>query len=247
MKKSKKIFLLLSLLFFLSVFILSLFKLIPYYYRRHEESEYINNLVDKYAEALPPEDADDCPINIDFDELSAQNPDIVAWIYSDTLNINYPVVQGKDNSQYLRRGFDGRYLFSGTLFIDSFNSRDFSDLNTVIYGHNMRSGTAMFTSIWKYRKQAFYDENKMFWLLTPAKTYKLLPFCGKIVKADDESYIIYENDDNFYEYVYRTANDSLFKSDVDVTSVERIVTLSTCSYEFKNARFALVCKLVECS
>ncbi|MBQ7654711.1 MAG: class B sortase [Clostridia bacterium] len=245
MKKSRKIFFLLSLLFFVFIFAFSCFKLVTYYSRRAEETRYVRNLVEQFEVVLPPDKQDICPIKIDFENLSKKNPDIVAWIYSDTLEINYPVVQGKDNSEYLHRGFDRNYLYSGTLFIDSFNARDFSDLNTVIYGHNMQNGT-MFHKIGKYRKQAFYDENKTIWLLTPDQNYKLLPFSSKIVEPKDESYLMFEDKDYFYDYVYESYADSLFKSDVDVTSIERIVTLSTCTYEFKNARFVLLCKLQEC-
>lgn len=245
MKKSHRIFLLLSLLFFVCIFIVSSAMLITYYLRRNEESKYIRDIVERFEIVLPPNSADICPIKIDFEKLSSQNPDIVAWIYSDTLNINYPVVRGKDNSEYLHKGFDRNYLFCGTLFVDSMNSRDFSDLNTIIYGHNMQNGT-MFNKIGKYRKQAFYEQNKTIWLLTPHQNYKLLPFSGKIVPHDDESFCIFEDKDSFFDHVYQSYADSLFKSDVDVTSIEQIVTLSTCTYEFKNARFVLLCKLQEC-
>lgn len=245
MKKSSKILFFLSLFFFIAVFVFSVVKLATYYSRRQDETRYVRNLVEQFEVVVPPSEEDICPIKIDFDNLSKQNPDIVAWIYSDTLNINYPVVRGKDNSEYLHRGFDRNYLFCGTLFVDSLNSRDFSDLNTIIYGHNMQNGT-MFHKIGKYRKQAFYDENKTIWLLTPDHNYKLLPFSGKIVHPDDESYYIFEDKDRFYDHVYSSYSESLFKSDVDVTSVERIVTLSTCTYEFRNARFVLLCELQEC-
>ena len=93
------------------------------------------------------------PIQVDFEALRQQNPDIIAWIYSTDTPINYPVVQSEDNSYYLRRLIDGTRNTAGTIFADFRNAPDFSDRNTLVYGHNMKNNP-MFGTLSEYRKQA---------------------------------------------------------------------------------------------
>ena len=155
MKKSSTIFLVILLFVFLSTFAISAYKVYSYYSRRQEETQYTRNLTDQFEIVLPPDEKDICPIKIDFEALKKRNPDVVGWIYSEPLSLNYVIVRGKDNSEYLHRSVDRTYLYSGTLFIDSLNSADFSDLNTVIYGHNMQNGT-MFHQIVKFKKQVAF-------------------------------------------------------------------------------------------
>jgi len=87
---------------------------------------------------------------IDFDALKAINPDIVGWLYCAGTPINYPLVQGSDNDYYLHHLYNRKPNKSGCLFIDFANVPDFTDHNTVIYGHNMKSG-AMFAVLEKYK------------------------------------------------------------------------------------------------
>ena len=93
---------------------------------------------------------------VDFDALSEINPDIVAWIYIEDTEINYPVVQGTDNQYYLKRLFNGKWNGSGCIFLDSRNSPDLSDRHSIIYGHHMKNGT-MFSGLTEYKKQGFYE------------------------------------------------------------------------------------------
>ena len=79
------------------------------------------------------------PITVDFERLQEENKDIIAWLYCPDTEINYPVVQSKDNEYYLRRLLDGTWNIAGTLFMDYRNAADCSDLHTIIYGHNMKN------------------------------------------------------------------------------------------------------------
>ena len=85
----------------------------------------------------------------DFDELLAINPDTVAWITMDGTHIDHPVVQGKDNFEYLDKAFDGTFYAGGTLFLDYKNKKDFSDKYSIIHGHHMVGG-AMFGDLDKF-------------------------------------------------------------------------------------------------
>ena len=97
-----------------------------------------------------PENQPTAPISIDFASLKSINDDVIGWIYMEALpQISYPVVQGEDNNTYLHQTYEKNYNFAGTIFIDYENKRDFSDCNTLVYGHNMKNGS-MFGMLKKY-------------------------------------------------------------------------------------------------
>ena len=91
---------------------------------------------------------DDDSLKVDFDELRKINPDVVGWIRYKCANIDYPVVQGRDNSKYLHTRFDGNYSEFGTLFVDAATEAPFEQFNTIVYGHHMQDGS-MFGSLKK--------------------------------------------------------------------------------------------------
>lgn len=184
------------------------------------------------------------PIAIDFDALLADNEDVVGWIYCPDTPINYPVAQGKDNNEYLRHDLNGKYLVSGTIFVDYRNGPVGEDLNYVIYGHNMKNQT-MFGTILKYKEQSYYDEHPVLYYLTPEQNYKLEPIAGLVVSTEDMIYQPSPETDSFSEYVEKLVEKSGFRSEAEYYPGDTLVTLSTCSYEFDTARYVLVCKLTE--
>ena len=94
--------------------------------------------------------------NADFTKLVELNDQSVGWITIDGTAIDYPVVQGDDNSYYLTHDFNNSSSIQGSIFMDYRNQPDFSDWNNIVYGHNMDNGS-MFGALVKYRKQAFYE------------------------------------------------------------------------------------------
>ena len=128
--------------------------------------------VEKTDEDKKNNDTDNNPLIIDFQTLKEKNSDIIAWLYSEGTPINYPIVQTTNNDYYLRRLIDGTYNQAGTIFMDYKNSNDFSDPNTIIYGHNMKNDS-MFGSLTKYEEQNYYDEHKEMFLYTENKKFKI--------------------------------------------------------------------------
>jgi sortase B len=181
MKKSVRIVLLVVLGL---VFLFSLYKIISYYAEKNENQK-ITEEVGQYVDI--PEEKEEEKITVDFDAMKAVNEDIVAWIYDPGTTINYPIVQAEDNDYYLHRMLNGAYNANGTLFMDYTNAPDFTSQNTLIYGHNMKSGY-MFGALINYKKQAFYDEHPFMYLLTPAQDYKLELICGAVVEDDHALY-----------------------------------------------------------
>ena len=176
---------------------------------------------------------------IDFASLKAINGDVVGWLYLPDTVINYPVVQGSDNSYYLKRLVDGSYNANGSLFVDYQNEMDFSDDNTLIYGHHMDSGK-MFATLVKYKNQEFYDEHPVAYFLTEEKTYKIEIFSGYVTTPDSDSYLLTAGSrQQTIEWMKEMFHNSDFFADVTIRPEDHIVTFSTCDYEFHDARYVV--------
>ena len=177
------------------------------------------------------------PITVDFDTLRAVNPDIVGWLYCEDTPINYPVVQGEDNVYYLSHLFNGESNRNGTLFLDWRNQPNFSDDQSVIYGHHMRNGS-MFACLVEYRSQEYYAAHPVIYLLTPERDYLLEVFSGIVSDPADEELAFWFGSAAEREAYYEQAVErSDFISDMAMTAKDHIVTLSTCTYEFEDARY----------
>lgn len=176
---------------------------------------------------------------VDFRELQKINPQIVGWIYCEGTGINYPIAQGKDNRYYLEHVFDRQANGSGCIFLDCTNSSDFSDRNSVIYGHNMKNGT-MFASLLQYKDQAYYEAHPRLLLVTPEKNYTIELFAGYVLSGWGNAWMIgFADDATFGSWLTECTERSCFRSPIVPTSGDRVLTLSTCTYEYDDARFVV--------
>jgi len=172
-------------------------------------------------------------------ELQGKNSDVVGWLTVPNTEVDHPFVQSDDNDFYLHRDINKKYLKAGTLFIDSRCDKSFSDFNTIIYGHNMKNDS-MFGSLKRFKDQAFFNENKTATIFLPYQTYTLDIFAYLVTRHDDkEIYSIYKSDE-YFEYVKKNAKQY---REIGLTDKDHIVTLSTCSYEFENARIILLSRI----
>ncbi len=182
-------------------------------------------------------------LGINFMALERINPDVVGWLTAEGTELDYPVVQGTDNDFYLWHLFDGEPNKLGSLFMDYRNSEDFSDKNTVIYGHNMKDGS-MFASLAKYKDQRYYESFPTMRISIPAGDFVIELFAGTVVDGDYESVRFdFKDNEDFQRYADSLKKNSTFESNTIVTAEDRIITFATCSYEFNNARYALYGKL----
>ena len=156
----------------------------------------------------------------------------------------YPVAQGEDNNEYLHHLLDGTYNSSGTLFLDCECGPEFSGANSIIYGHNMKDGS-MFNSLHSYSDQAYYDAHPVMYLNTPKQNYKIEIFSAYICSYDSDTYTLsFASAEEYAAWVAKMKSQSTFTSDTEVTVDDRVITLSTCTYEYDNARFVVQGKLV---
>ena len=196
------------------------------------------------TEQVPAEETSETPLSVDFDALLSFNPDVIGWIYCENTPINYPVLQSTDNDYYLRRMLNGKYNIAGSVFMDYRFKSDFSDVCSIIYGHNMNDDS-MFGTFTNYKEQEYFDEHPTVWFFTPEKSYVIELMAGYVTDSSSEAYTAFSSDAELYEYVQRAVAKSTFTSPVTFAEGEKIVTLSTCSYEFSTARYVLIGKLTE--
>lgn len=185
-----------------------------------------------------PEQSEGTLPQVDFAALQAINPDIVGWILIEGTDINYPVVQGADNQYYLRHLFTGEYNASGCIFLDSRNTPGFSDQHSIFYGHHMDNGT-MFNGLMNYKEQAFYDAHPHALLLTPDRDYSIDFFAGYVANVKANAWQVNFGLEEFAVWLREAKGKSLFQSEIEPIAESKVLTLSTCSYEFDNARFVL--------
>lgn len=195
------------------------------------------------AQAEPDPPLEPAPITVDFAALKKNNSDVAGWLYCQDTPIDLPIVACADNETYLHHIFDGTPNNTGTLFVDCRNAGDFSDAITVVYGHNMKNGT-MFGTLTRYKNQDYYDAHPVLWLLTPGGNFQILPVAGCVVPADSAFYAIGHTGKAACALVRQAMADSTFAAPEEIAEGDRFLVLSTCSYEFENARFLLIGRMV---
>lgn len=187
------------------------------------------------------------PIEVDFDKLKSVNEDVVGWIYVDALpDISYPIVKGKDNQTYLHQTYEKNYNFAGTIFVDYENSGDFSDCNTLVYGHNMKNGS-MFGHLKKFREDdRLYKQDKYFWILTPERNYRYEIISAYTTGVNSDTYTLFKGPGEEFEKYLETIKgySEIQTYDTDLTIKDKIVTLSTCTGN-ESTRFVVQGKRVD--
>lgn len=179
-------------------------------------------------------------VPVDFNKLKKANPDIYAWINIPEVNIDYPILQGDNNQYYLNHTVNGKWSAYGSIYTEDYNKKDFSDFNTLIYGHNMKNGT-MFGSLKKYRDASFFEENRYIniYLENRILKYEIFAACvwdNKHILAS-RNFDLAENRTDYLEEICSVRDmNSQIRKDLKVTADDKIITLSTCMND-KSKRF----------
>lgn len=202
-----------------------------------KDSDIINELEQSGIE-VPDKD-------LDWDSIHEENGDIYAWIYVPDTTVDYPVLQHPtDNSYYLNHNMDGTTGYPGCIYTEDFNSKDFSDIHTVIYGHNLRDKT-MFSSLHNFEDEALFNKDHYIFIYTEDYVFVYQIFAA----YEFDSLHLLDNYDYTNEYVYEDYLRNIYqttdrianvRADIHVTTADKIVTLSTCTADHDSNRRFLV-------
>lgn len=172
---------------------------------------------------------------IDFKKLKSQNQDIAGWIYIRGTMIDYPIVQGKDNEEYLHQDFNKKKSSSGTIFLDNNCKKDFTSDNNIIYGHHMKNGT-MFAQLLKFREKSFLKKHNEIMIFTPDRTIHLKVISAYAQKAQNKIPVTFANDKQKKAYIKKI--ESMSEQTIKTSRINdsHIYTFVTCSYEGEDNR-----------
>ena len=184
-------------------------------------------------------------INVDFKELKERNNDTVAWIQVGGTNINYPVVQTKDNSYYLTHSFDKKYTDAGWVFMDYRNDSNNFGKNTIIYAHARKDRT-MFGSLKNILTNDWYKDKNNHIIKLSTETENTLWQVFSVYHINTETYYIttsFKSDNDYKDFIKTIKNRTALYFNTNVTEKDKILNLSTCYT--KKQKVVLHAKLIK--
>ena len=157
------------------------------------------------------------------------NDDVIGWIWIPDSRISYPVMQGEDNEFYLNHTWNRQENAVGSIFLEWQNQPDFSEFNTIVYGHNMKNKT-MFSQLHSYQDIRFRDSHPYVYILTDNGVYRYEVFSCYQAEVDSDTYQFgMQWDKTKEDYIRRAIKKSVIDCDITPAITDRILTLSTCS------------------
>jgi sortase B len=212
------------------------------FYPEYKESDDYNKKI-KYFEEISPDNPnnnyDDKNAGL-LDDLKNINSDICAWITIPDTNIDFPIVQCEDNEYYLSHDIEKNYSYMGVPFLDYRNNSDFSDFNSIIYGHNIKN-RRMFSDINKFKTQEFFDTHTVGYLTLNDRKHTINFIACDVVESTSFAYTtVFLSDDEKDNFIENIRKNAVCMRNFDDLKNKNLCTLSTCSYEFDNARTVLI-------
>lgn len=265
--RKDRVILLVLLLFFSTILIFSAFKVIEWFSDNNSTDKVIEKIntdvkVDEIIDNENTEVIDEEPtepekvsdyfyyityplINVDFENLLKTNNETVGWINVNNTNINYPFVQGINNTYYLNHSFDKSYNSAGWVFMDYRNNKEMNSKNTILYAHG-RIDKTMFGSLYKTQYPAWYQNksNHVIRISTPSVNMSYQIF--SVYKIEEENYYIqtdFTSDDVYLEFLNTIKERSKYDFNVELSVSDKIITLSTCAND--KERYVVHAKLIK--
>ncbi len=180
-----------------------------------------------------------------FDELRAINPEVMGWIRVNDTTINYPMVQALDNSKYVNTDVEGNYSLSGAIFLNCQNQPDFTDFNSIVYGHHM-ARNKMFGDIGLFTDQAYFESHPYGNLFFAGKDHGIEFFAMMTIDAYSELFLVCEDTPEARQaYLQSVYDHASHIREMDVTEQDHLVLLTTCTTSMTNGRNVLVGRLTD--
>ncbi|HDR4872685.1 TPA: class B sortase [Bacillus cereus] len=232
---------------FLGIFFYSMYELGGIFMDYYENRKVMAEAQHIYKRSPMEEKSEDGEVRKQFQDLQKINPEIVGWITMDDTQINYPIVQAKDNDYYLFRNYKGEDMRAGSIFMDHRNDVKSQNRNTILYGHRMKDGS-MFGSLKKMLDEDFFMSHRKLYYDTLFEGYDVEVF--SVYTTTTDFYYIetdFENDAVYTSFLKEVQEKSLYKTDTELTANDEIVTLSTCDYALdpEAGRLVIHAKLVK--
>lgn len=239
----------------LIVFLIAVAFLIGWFWARNNREnvyEKMQSHNEEWAKGLEKETSssnEKIAIPIDFQSLQKENKDICAWIKIPGTEVDYPILRNElDDDYYLEHTVEGKEGLPGSIYMESLNSPDFKDINTVIYGHDMKDGS-MFGKLELYKDSSYMKENSKVLIYTPEHIYTYTVFAAVTY---DNRHLLYSFDfskeeglSEFLDSINSVRNmNSCFDEKINVKSSDKIITLSTCN-GIKTQRFLVEAVLID--
>ena len=214
------------------------------FYNRPDGMDEIRDVISSFDTTADDDEdivGEDIKLIMNFDELESINPDIYAWITIPGTKVDYPILQCKDDENfYLTHDAQKNESAYGAIYTQSYNKDDFSDFNTVIYGHNMRNGS-MFGDLDKYRKEDFFNKNQDIYIYQPDRTLQYRIFAA--YTFDDTHIMLDYNFDimaqriEYVDSIYSGEFKGNILKEPRIFASDKIITLSTCLNNIDDQRF----------
>lgn len=176
-------------------------------------------------------------------QLHKMNPDVVGWLVIDDTNIDYPLLIGQTNQDYLSADEYGNYSVSGSLFLDYRNDKEFTDFTTLIYGHNMTGGK-MFSDLLKFEDETYFNTHTTgtLYTLEDEKSIEI----KILLKTNAYDYTIFNPKHesksartDFLSYIHKKA---IFQNNAEISIDDKLLVLSTCEMSVTNGRIVVIAK-----
>lgn len=187
-------------------------------------------------ETLPPQIIE----NTGLIELQNKYPDVRGWLTVDGTNIDYAFAQGKNNDTYLRHTLDGKDLVSGTIFMDYRCPADL-DGYTILFGHHMKNGS-MFADLLKFADTDFFETHMTGAVYLPYASYPIEMIAYLVIDRSDS--VVYNPEADHEKILSYVETHARQYRQVVLEENDTLITLSTCNYEFDNARSVLIARVI---
>lgn len=251
-KKKKKDYIKLVRVILAIILIISIIYIVKYFRDSKKEDEETQELLNSVTLTDTPEIEEDEPERIlQVKELKEQYPDVVGWIEIEGTNINYPVMQCEDNDFYMDHNYKKEKAKTGSIFLDKDYDWSIPSSNLLMYGHNKRNGTTMFSELLKYKEESFYQNYPIIKFTTVEEDaeYEIIAvFLSRVYYKSEKNVFRYyyfinaKNEKEYNDFVKNAKKASLYDTGKTAEYGDQLMTLSTCEYSQEDGRFAVVAR-----